>query len=267
MLRSMVLAGCLLLAAAAPGAAHHTWLRLLPAEVAGDAGLLILSFGHKLPFGEEAPAFADFRDVVVVSPDGQRRPVRGAVPVGTSSVAAVDVSAPGLWTAAAWREHYGCQTTHGYKRGQRREVEAAGFKVVECKHTFRYAKTYAAAGSGGPAEPGVVGHGLELVPGSRSAPLRAGDILELTVLLDGEPQPGFIVSGTCEGHSEELAHPEEREKFLVSGATGEDGRVHLRLDEEGWWFLIAEEVVEHPEPGVDKLYRSATLTLDVSGIR
>ena len=56
---------------------------------------------------------------------------------------------------------------------------------------------------------------------------------------------------------------EEQEKFLITGTTDENGRVSLPLTEKGRWFFITEQVVNKPEPGVDKLFRSATLTLHV----
>jgi len=251
------------LATVGPTAAHHNWLQLLPPEVSGDAGLLIACFGHALPLGDSPPPIEDYDEVVLITPDGQKRPVSRLIPLGIPSVVVVDLSEPGLWGAASGREHYGCQTTEGYQRGRRKDVEAKGFTVVESKHTFRYGKTYTSVGAG--AQTGLlrVGHDLEMVPDASLAHLQAGDRLELVVRLDGQPKAGMIVSGTREGSSEELAHPEEQEKFLVTGTTDENGRVSLPLEEGGRWFFITEQVVDNPEPGVDKLFRSATLTLPV----
>ena len=264
MRRFLLLISAFCLAALNPAAAHHNWLRLISPEACGDAAVLVACFGHQLPFGERPSAVEDFEELIILTPDGRKQPVSRLAPLGVASIATIDFSEPGLWGAAGWREHYGCQTTEGYKSGHRREVEAQGFKVTQCKHTFRHSKTYTQAGPSGKAGRLEVGHGLELIPDASITRLKAGDTLKLAVRLDGQLQPGMVVSGTREGSSEELAHPEEREKFLVSGTTDEQGRVSLRLEEEGWWFFIAEVVVDNPEPGVDKLYRSATLTLYVN---
>ena len=263
MRRLLLISAGLCLVAAGPTTAHHNWLRLISPEACGDAAVLVVCFGHKLPFGERPSALGDFEELVMLTPDGKKQPISRLAPLGVSSIATIDAGQPGLWGAAAWREHYGCKTTKGYKSGHRQEVEAQGFNVVECKHTFRNSKTYAQIGPSGGAGQLQIGHGLELVPDASVAGLKSGDALELRVLFDDKPQAGMVVSGTREGSTEELAHPEEREKFLVSGTTDDSGRVSLRLEEEGWWFFIAEEVTDNPEPGVDKLYRSATLTLYV----
>ena len=251
------------LASAAPAAAHHNWLLLLPPEVAGDAGLLAACFGHALPLGDAPPSLEDYGELVLVSPGGARRPVSRLAPLGKASIATVGLSEPGLWCAAAWREHYGCKTTEGYQRGRRKEVEARGFTVVESKHTFRYGKTYTLVGEGTRICPLRVGHDLEMVPDASIARLEAGGRLELVVLSEGGPAAGVRVSGTREGSGGELAHPEEQEKFLVTGTTDGNGRVSLPLEAPGRWFFITEQVVDDPEPGVDKLFRSATLTLCV----
>jgi len=113
--------------------------------------------------------------------------------------------------------------------------------------------------------PGVlqVGHTLEIVPDAPLSRVHAGDTMWVTVFFKGEPEAGITVSGAREGKSEELAHPEEKEKFLFSDVTDESGRVPLALSEKGLWFFITERVFENPEPGVDKLYYSATLTVQV----
>ena len=260
---SFILTLAFVLLIVGPAAAHHNWLQLLPPEVSGDAGLLIACFGHTLPLGDSPPPIEDYDELVLISPDGQKRPVVRLTPLGIPSVVAVALSEPGLWGAASWREHYGCQTTEGYQRGRRKDVEAQGFTVVESKHTFRYGKTYTLVDAGTQTGLLRVGHDLEMVPDASMARLKAGDRLELVVLLDGKPKVGMIVSGTREGSSEKLAHPEEQEKFLVTGTTDKNGRVSLPLEEAGRWFFITEQVVDNPEPGVDKFFRSATLTLPV----
>lgn len=252
-----------MLLAARPAAAHHNWLQLLPPKISGDAGLLVACFGHRLPLGDSPPALADYDELVLISPRAERRQVTKLVPLGIPAVVAVELPESGLWCAAGWREHYGSQTTEGYQRGHRRDVEAQGFKVLECKHTFRYGKTYAKVGGAGKPAVLRVGHTLELVPQASIADLQTGGVLELTVLFEGEPQAGMVVSGTPAVGSEELAHPDEQEKFRVSGITGAGGRVSFPVEEPGQWFFIAEQVVDDPEPGVDKLYRSAVLTLSV----
>ena len=261
MRRLLLIAVALGVGTSGPAEAHHKWLRLISPHVCGDAAILVVSYGHELPFGDSPPTVEDFSELRVVAPDGHKRPIRCLVPLGRPATAAVDLPAPGLWCAEGWSEHYGCRTTEGYKRGRRQEVEAQGFTVVECKHTFRYAKAYARAGSGGVTGTYQVGHGVEIVPDASIADLQAGATLGLVVLVDGEPGAGMVLSAAREGSCEELAHPVERDKFSVSGTTDEKGHVSLRLQEGGWWFLIAEEVVENPEPGVDHLYRSATLTV------
>ena len=261
--RILIITLAWVLATAISASGHHNWLTIIPPESCGDAALLVASFGHRLPLGDAPPKLEDFEELALLTPDGERRAVSRLMPLGIPSVATFDVTNPGVWGAASWREHYGCKTTEGYRRGRRAEVEAEGFKVLECKHTFRYGKTYLPMGSKG--GPGIlrVGHILEIVPDGPLPPMNVGDTLWVTVFFEGRPEAGITVSGACEGKSEELAHPEEKDKFLFSDVTDDTGRVPLVLSESGLWFWIAEKVFENPEPGVDKLYYSATLTLRV----
>lgn len=253
----------LILMSAPPTAAHHRWLRIVAPEICGDAGLLVVSFGHQLPLGDAPPPLEDYEELILLTPDGEKRPVSCLMPLGLPSVATFTVSVPGVWGAACWSEHYGCTTTEGYRRGRRSDIEAEGLKVVECKHTFRYGKTCVPVGSGG--GPGIlqIGHILEIVPDGPLSQANVGDTMWVTVFFKGRPEAGITVSGACEGKSGELAHPEETEKFLFSDVTDESGRVPLVLSERGLWFFITERVFENPEPGVDKLYYSATLTVQV----
>ncbi len=247
-----------------PVAAHHNWLQLVAPLAGGEAGLLVACFGHELPYGDSPPVLEDYDELVLISPQGQRQDVTRLVPLGVPAVAPVTMPESGIWCAAGWREHVGSSTTRGYRRGHRRDLEDQGYTVLECKHTFRYGKSYAAVGE--PPHAGVlrVGHALEIVPAATVTNLKAGDTLPLQVLFEGEPQRDMVVSATSAEFSEELAHSEEKDKFLVTGTTDHDGRVHLTLHDAGWWYVITEQVKQNPEPGVDNLFRSAVLTFHVA---
>ena len=115
-------------------------------------------------------------------------------------------------------------------RAQRGQTAAPAREIYS-----RCAKALVAVGNG-PAQGAdrVLGLPLELVPAASPAGLEAGDELPVKLLFRGKPLAGALV----------VAIPRDAPDAPVSGRTGADGRVRLRLDRPGDWLVKAV----HMEP-------------------
>ena len=123
-------------------------------------------------------------------------------------------------------------------RAQRGQTAAPGREIFS-----RCAKALVASGDG-PAQgvDRVLGLPLELVPAVNPAGLPAGGELPVELLFHGKPLAGALV----------VAVPREAPDARVSGRTGADGRVRLRLDRAGDWLIKAVHMVPAPaDSGAD----------------
>jgi len=118
-------------------------------------------------------------------------------------------------------------------RAQRGQTAARSREIYS-----RCAKALLQAGNG-PAQgyDRVLGLPLELVPGTSPAGLPAGGELPVTLLFRGKPLAGALV----------VAVPRDAPAARVSGRTGADGRVRLRLDRPGDWLVKAVHMEPAPK--------------------
>lgn len=123
-------------------------------------------------------------------------------------------------------------------RAARGQTAAAGREVFS-----RCAKSLiAVSGKGGAGFDRVVGLPLELVPEADPTALPAGGELPLRLLRTGKPLAGALV----------VAIPREAPDARVSGRTGADGRVRLRIDRPGDWLVKAVDMQPAPaDSGAD----------------
>lgn len=123
-------------------------------------------------------------------------------------------------------------------RAQRGQTAARSREIYS-----RCAKSLVLVGNG-PAEgyDQVLGLPLELVPEASPAGPRGEDELAVALLFRGKPLAGALV----------VAVPRDKPDAKVSGRTGADGRVWLRLDHAGDWLVKAVHMEAAPaDSGAD----------------
>lgn len=169
--------------------------------------------------------------------------VEGTDPAGWGTL-----PAPGTWIVVYDTNHSSIEldgpkfeaylAEEGLERISRRRAER-GQTAAPAREIFsRCAKALMQVGNG-PAQgyDRVLGLPLELVPGASPAGLPAGGELPVTLLLRGKPLAGALV----------VAIPRDAPAATVSGRTGADGRVRLRLDQPGDWLVKAIHMEPAPQ--------------------
>ena len=197
-----------LVAATATGAfAHDTWMLAAPPAADGTVMLAITS-GMDFPRNESGPKANR------VARGGWRLGGNeGTLPSGTEgdSVLTLRVAAKGEGTGVAYASFLPRdidleedEVTHymeeiGASDELRRAWESAGpgrtFHEVYTKHVKAFARVGGTAAD--PSCLAPVGLAIEFVPAVDPTALRAGDTLEVKVLKNGKPFPGFAVGAVC----------------------------------------------------------------------
>lgn len=106
----------------------------------------------------------------------------------------------------------------------------------------------------------ALGHALEIVPQSNPGTLKAGDVLTVKVLHNGQPVPA-TVQATFVGFSDQpmtFAYSTE-----ASGEFGEPGTAKVKLWSPGYWMVRAALDAKDVDPNVDTHVLRAILSFDV----
>lgn len=237
--------------------AHHQIAYLAPCDIGMVA---FMSSGHHLPMGDSFPGLDRYNEAVIIGPSGNKYLLKAATDMGAFGFSTMPLTEKGLYILSIGTEHYGNTTTEGYFTGTKKEAIKAGKKVVESKHTFRYSKSYRWNGDGPAPEPRV-GHDIEIVPDKMPRVLKKGDKLPVNLYFMGKPAANMIIGVTSMKKGGEIAHPEETRKFISTITTNKNGKAELEMFASGWMIFIVEKLTKNPEPDVDNLYHSTTLTL------
>lgn len=241
--------------------AHHQISYIAPA----DSGIAaFIGSGHTLPLGESFSGLDSYSEVSVIYPSGKRASLEKATDMGAFGFSVLPSFEQGLHLlAVASKVHFGTRTTTGYFRGTRQQAITAGKRVIDSKQTFRFTKSYRQLGGKNTAgkTPMEIGHKIEIVPDHLDIPLRQGDRVAATVMLDGKPLPGATIGALSVNRGGQLGHMDEHESFHAVLQTDAQGRTELPLLERGWMVYLAEVVQPEPMDGVDNRYISTTLSL------
>jgi uncharacterized GH25 family protein len=174
--------------------------------------------------------------------------VEGTDPAGWGSL-----PAPGTWILVYDSDHSSVElegpkfeaylAEEGLERISRLRAQRGQTAARSREIYSRCAKALLQAGGGAAAGyDRVLGLPLELVPGASPTGLPAGGELPVTLLFRGKPLAGALV----------VAIPRGAPAAKVSGRTGADGKVRLRLDRPGDWLVKAVHMEPAPkESGAD----------------
>lgn len=249
--RGSMKAVAVLLAAASGLAAHDTWL--VPSEFGVEAGKPVqvaLNTSEDFPNSESAAAPDRIERFETVTASG-REEVSGYRVEGNSLVAEV-TPGPGLTFVAAVtkarlivleQEIFNQYIT---EEGLEKIVaaRAARGESYSTGHE-RYSKVAKLALCTGDGDASArryrepLGLRLEIVPLTDPCGLQAGDLLVVQVLFEGRPLPDVWVGAGTEG-----AHGHD---YPFRQKTDADGRVMVRFDRAGPWFVRALHMVASTE--------------------
>ncbi len=227
--------------------AHDTWVTpSVFKAVKGTAPDYTVSNSHHFPASAEDAMAPDRLDkLFVVGPDGKEV-------AGTASL-----SKAGTYVAVAVPVNgFATKTPEGYQRGKNKtQVD----NPILCSKSMKFAKSIFTVGAaGGDAWGKSLGHAMEIIPLKDPAALKAGDILEVKVLLDGKPARTFVF-GTYDGFSPEA------NTFGYTTRTDKKGVARIKLIHNGSWLLIAKVEEPFADPEICDAQRwAATLTFNVN---
>lgn len=231
--------------------AHDLWIE--PSSfrpVPGERVAVRLRVGQAFR-GDPVPRMEErIERFAAVGPGGEvpLRGVEGADPAGFATL-----PAPGTWIFVYYSDHASVElegpkfesylAEEGLERISRLRAQRGQTAARSREIYSRCAKALVAAGNG-PAKgfDRVLGLPLELVPETSPSGLPAGGELPVILLFRGKPLAGALV----------VAVPHDAPEAKVSGRTGRDGRVRLRLDKKGDWLVKAVHMEPAPaESGAD----------------
>lgn len=251
--RSAVIRGALgatfvVVALAAPGFAHDSWL-IAEKGLTPEPGPIGLEFVTSEDFPHpEGPTKADRVSRFVVVHDGGEAPARDVRAGEHALTAVLDAPRPGVYCAAiALRPRFIEIEGEAFTRYLEDERAAGALSVRASAGATgepglelyaKFSKAFVEVGAPTPgaaparAESGVatrpVGHPLEIVPMTNPCRWRTGERVTVRVLLDGQPAPGLFVSSGREdgGHA-----------FESTIRTNEAGFVSFTFSRPGLWYL------------------------------
>lgn len=275
--RALLLSGilaALLAAAARPAAAHDFWIVPSNFHPAPGAPLAVrLRVGEGLR-GDPVPRDpAKIERFALLGPTGPERPILG--PPAAEPAGYLPAPPPGLYQiayrsrrervdlpAAKFEEYLALEGLDAISvlRKSRGESGKPSTEVYS-----RCAKSLLLSGAASGAGTGfdrTVGMELEIVPERNPYALAPGAELPVRLLYRGKPLAGAMVFALSLKHREKTAADRIAEQ--LTGRTGRDGRVSLRLPEGGFWLVEAVHMIPAPrETGVDWESLWASLTFDL----
>ncbi|MEO1052852.1 MAG: DUF4198 domain-containing protein [Bacteroidota bacterium] len=103
----------------------------------------------------------------------------------------------------------------------------------------------------------VLGYPIEFIPLSNPYDVHEGDELSFQLFLQGKPLPNQTVHFSSRSKSESHSGGEK------STVTNKDGKLTVKLEEAGQWYLAAVHMVESEDPNLDYESTWCTITFEI----
>lgn len=229
--------------------AHDLWISTEQSEK--DKPLHNLAgWGHTFPDTEEIK-LEDLDPAFVIGPAGRIETKEGDKQDYFTNAPLTE----GSYVAIGGRKaQYRTKTPYGYKplpKSQSPDAET-------CSYSVKFAKAIVNIGKalGDVSKP--VGQTLEIIPLVNPAEVKAGGVLPVKILYDGQPLPKTQVFATFAGFSKDAG------SYAFAGRTDQEGKVNLQVWSPGQWLLLAKHELDHPNPNeCDKLSYGSALTFEI----
>ena len=114
-----------------------------------------------------------------------------------------------------------------------------------------------------------LGYPIEFIPLVNPYELVIGDELEVQLLRDGQPLANQLVYAGFNDGSQSHDHKAEQEAHHhdeTQMRTNENGKVAIKVDHGGHWYIRAIHMITIDEPGLTHESNWATLTFEVAGL-
>lgn len=147
-------------------------------------------------------------------------------------------------------------TTEGVLEGNRKQLEAAGKKIIQVGQYEKFAKTLLNADKKDELFKAKLDQPLEIILLTNPASLNKGGEVKAQVLLHGKPVATSL-KATRDGYSK------EGDAYVVSANTDANGMASLKLDAAGLWMLRAEHTDKTKTDKVDMTNLRAVYVFDV----
>lgn len=215
--------------------AHDLWLNLDRhfLETAGKTDAKIV-FGHNYPYYGLLVAQEEVSEFFYLSPSGQKTKIQKTweefsgesygQPAG-ARVGSVRCPQKGTYIVAAARK----------RKGDKTHVPSE-----------KYAKSALVVGKGSEEISKPVGHRIEIVPLKNPTDVKAGDLLPVKVLYEGNPLSTYVY-GTFAGYFS------EDEPFPVIAKSDAVGVAQVKIERPGVWMVVCNHKVDF----------SASLTFEI----
>jgi nickel transport protein len=141
--------------------------------------------------------------------------------------------------------HFWTKTTDGWKNITKREAVKQSLQILESGQSFKYAK-YIEKWSDNFTMP--VGSKMEIIPLKNPLSLKAGDVLPITVLLDGKPLEGASIY--LQGSHD------------VTAQTAKDGAAAVKIKSGHNIVSSTTRVPFTNNPDADQLYLRASISFE-----
>ncbi len=235
----------------------------------GKRSPLFFCYGHHIPVDDGVRA-KKLKSIRIYPPVGE---VRDITIRNETSLHAymVDYDAPGTYVLAA-ETNPGYYTVYvdpkGHEHHSIKPKSAIANRAVEIKKSLlskQYAKTYVVCESPSPSFPARIGLPLELVPTQDVTRLKAGEILELKIYLNGQPYSG---KGTWDATYNGYSTVAEDNAYPKAETIGHTIRIPIPLS--GRWFV--RYFIKIDAQGADradytKMKHTATLVFQIPNPR
>jgi uncharacterized GH25 family protein len=267
-----MLVSLLLMAVFVPGTGicHSLYIQSSRYHVSeGKRSPLFFCYGHHVPVDDGVRA-KKLKSIRIYPPDGQIREVAIRNETGLHSYM-VDYDTPGTWVLAA-ETNPGYYTIYIDKKGRERHTikpkSAVLDRAREIKtslYSKQYTKTYVACGKPSPTFPARIGLPLELVPVKDITQLKAGEMLELRIFLNGKPYSG---QGTWDATYNGYSTESEDNAYSKTTVSGDTFRIPIPLP--GRWFVrysIKIDAQDSEQEQFSQLKHTATLVFQIPNER
>ena len=234
---------------------------LKPSAASGEKNEIIKVQGqaaHIMMESEEMEPLQDM-DLKLVSANGEEINITIKEDPATNSLLgeAALPSADPLLVVGHRKPQLWSETTQDYQAGDRKSLEAKGFKVLNVGKYEKFAKTLINSNAkDDKVYNKVLGQALEIELLTNPATVKAGGEIECKILAHGKPLATEVLA-TYDGFSK------KEDDYAVKTESGADGIAKFTVDKPGLWMIRVGNSEKGTDAGIDTWVTRATYVFEI----